>query len=321
MVRKAFFIVIFLGAFGLQGQNAISGYIDLKGDGAWDKKVYLEKIDGKELPVAISKVDKEGYFYFQRKHISHQNTMYRIYIDRVQGIIDNSGKNDKFFILSKVDSVYFAKGTGLFSGYRNSSTADAEWRRLQKFESSLKQSTKNQNEIDSSAYAIQMKSYTKDSLEILMVKLIGIKQLENKDLLEKDIAKNPEYYLALLEELRTSGIERTQYLFLERKLAYLTQDIVENKYQLSKAFNVLLGAIITGLIFFIVRLKRKVNSIPVDLSKQEKNVHDLILQGKSNKEIANELFISLSTVKTHITNIYGKLKVSNRQELLRKIRN
>ncbi|HDZ13708.1 MAG TPA: response regulator transcription factor [Pricia sp.] len=36
------------------------------------------------------------------------------------------------------------------------------------------------------------------------------------------------------------------------------------------------------------------------------------------KEIANELFISLSTVKTHITNIYGKLKVSGRQELLRR---
>jgi len=47
----------------------------------------------------------------------------------------------------------------------------------------------------------------------------------------------------------------------------------------------------------------------------------LILQGKSNKEIANELFISLSTVKTHITNIYNKLKVSSRQELLRKTQN
>ncbi|MGB7394497.1 MAG: LuxR C-terminal-related transcriptional regulator, partial [Pricia sp.] len=43
--------------------------------------------------------------------------------------------------------------------------------------------------------------------------------------------------------------------------------------------------------------------------------------GKSNKEIAGELFISISTVKTHITNIYGKLKVSSRKELLHRIKN
>ncbi|UNC91189.1 DNA-binding response regulator [Candidatus Contubernalis alkalaceticus] len=36
--------------------------------------------------------------------------------------------------------------------------------------------------------------------------------------------------------------------------------------------------------------------------------------GASNKEIAKKLCISLSTVKTHIINIYSKLHVSNRVE-------
>ncbi|NHF60928.1 response regulator transcription factor [Flavobacteriaceae bacterium TP-CH-4] len=58
-----------------------------------------------------------------------------------------------------------------------------------------------------------------------------------------------------------------------------------------------------------------------DLSKQEQNVQQLILQGKSNKQIAEELFISLSTVKTHITNIYNKLQVSGRKELLQRHQN
>ncbi|WP_099546353.1 response regulator transcription factor [Maribacter sp. 4G9] len=58
-----------------------------------------------------------------------------------------------------------------------------------------------------------------------------------------------------------------------------------------------------------------------DLSKQERNIRYLILEGKSNKEIANELFISLSTVKSHISNIYSKLRVSDRRELLQKYRN
>ena len=39
-------------------------------------------------------------------------------------------------------------------------------------------------------------------------------------------------------------------------------------------------------------------------------------QGKSNKEIAEELFLSESTVKTHIYNIFRKMDVKNRIEVI-----
>lgn len=48
------------------------------------------------------------------------------------------------------------------------------------------------------------------------------------------------------------------------------------------------------------------------LTKKEKMVLTYIQQGLSNKAIAHELGISLSTVKTHINNIYRKLNVHNR---------
>ena len=44
-------------------------------------------------------------------------------------------------------------------------------------------------------------------------------------------------------------------------------------------------------------------------------IQEKIAEGKSNKEIASELFISLSTVKTHINNLYKKLDVSSRDDL------
>jgi LuxR family maltose regulon positive regulatory protein len=40
--------------------------------------------------------------------------------------------------------------------------------------------------------------------------------------------------------------------------------------------------------------------------------------GLTNQEIANELVISLYTVKRHATNIYNKLAVSNRRQAIRK---
>ncbi|PIB28277.1 hypothetical protein BFP75_06120 [Maribacter sp. 4G9] len=98
----------------------------------------------------------------------------------------------------------------------------------------------------------------------------------------------------------------------------------ERKYQSSIIIIVFLILAVIGLFAFILKMRNKESQSSFnedDLSKQERNIRYLILEGKSNKEIANELFISLSTVKSHISNIYSKLRVSDRRELLQKYRN
>jgi DNA-binding NarL/FixJ family response regulator len=45
-----------------------------------------------------------------------------------------------------------------------------------------------------------------------------------------------------------------------------------------------------------------------------------VVQGKSNADIASELFISLATVKTHLHNIYRKIDVDSRFDLLARVR-
>ncbi|MGH2569019.1 MAG: helix-turn-helix domain-containing protein [Bacteroidota bacterium] len=57
-----------------------------------------------------------------------------------------------------------------------------------------------------------------------------------------------------------------------------------------------------------------------ELSKRESEVLHLIAQGYSNDQIADRLFISLSTVKTHIINIYGKLNVRRRTQAVARAR-
>ncbi|GEK06940.1 response regulator [Schleiferilactobacillus harbinensis] len=51
-----------------------------------------------------------------------------------------------------------------------------------------------------------------------------------------------------------------------------------------------------------------------DLTNREMEVLTLIAQGRSNQEIADELFITLKTVKTHVSNILAKLQVEDRTQ-------
>ena len=45
-----------------------------------------------------------------------------------------------------------------------------------------------------------------------------------------------------------------------------------------------------------------------------------MLENKTNKEIASALFVSVSTIKTHINNLYKKLEVTSREEVAVKVK-
>ncbi len=58
----------------------------------------------------------------------------------------------------------------------------------------------------------------------------------------------------------------------------------------------------------------------LELSKRELEILGLLAQGHSNQEIAAKLFVSLSTVKTHIQNLFEKLDVKRRIQAVEKAR-
>lgn len=56
----------------------------------------------------------------------------------------------------------------------------------------------------------------------------------------------------------------------------------------------------------------------LNLSSREYEVLELLAKGHSNADIANILFLSVSTVKTHVSNLLVKLDVSNRTQAVEK---
>ncbi len=66
------------------------------------------------------------------------------------------------------------------------------------------------------------------------------------------------------------------------------------------------------------QLKEKTNDFFQVLSRREQEILEQLSKGYRYKEIADKLFISTDTVRTHIRHIYEKLQVNSRVEALKK---
>lgn len=114
---------------------------------------------------------------------------------------------------------------------------------------------------------------------------------------------------------------------------YLMAGYVNNRFQLTST-SLFEGPVLISLIFIFLAISKLTDDIqrlglfaqkPSDMSKRleilqisprEKDVARLLLQGITYNEISEKLFISLPTVKSHVTNIYKKLGVKNKVELM-----
>lgn len=65
-------------------------------------------------------------------------------------------------------------------------------------------------------------------------------------------------------------------------------------------------------------VREKTNEYFQALSKREQEMLEHLSRGYRYKEIADKLFVSIETVRTHIRNIYEKLQVNSRAEALKK---
>lgn len=67
------------------------------------------------------------------------------------------------------------------------------------------------------------------------------------------------------------------------------------------------------LLFFLQK-EQEQKRLQEVLTKQEQRVLKLIAEGKTNKEIASDIFVSEKTVRNHVSNILNKLGLSNRTQ-------
>ncbi len=137
----------------------------------------------------------------------------------------------------------------------------------------------------------------------------------------KDINANT-YYDELLERLKSkypNSLYAEQYENEIISDRFISSQSKSNTFSWKYIAYGLLLLSILGNVFLLFKLKRtkkkQKKGLTNQLTQQEQKILDLILKDKTNKEIATEIFVSLSTVKTHINNLYKKLNIGSREQL------
>ena len=69
----------------------------------------------------------------------------------------------------------------------------------------------------------------------------------------------------------------------------------------------------------LARIPGRGPSASTDLTPTERQVADLVAQGRSNKEVAATLFLAVRTVEAHLSRVYAKLGIRSRTELARRL--
>lgn len=344
MKKSILLFLLIVGCHGMLAQFSFSGRVTEENQ---EGTIYLSVIEDyrktsgvfPEQILQATKADSTGHFSFIGNHLPDENRMYRIHIDNcnesekgtnhftghcptskeIVFIANNTtsltlpfsfdneifcevvSKNEKSKALLKIDSLKsdmrYAFGT-----YRS----DAN-RRLnsKKWFSILQQYGEQLQEPLAELYSFAFLSDRSNDLYGFYL---------------QDLRTNP-YYDNLLNRLKEKYPEAPYTKQYEAEL-------VSDKYLINVHTKTPLPwwvwlAIIFALVslfanfYFFKKVKKLVvkQNGKASLTQQENKVLDLILEDKTNKEIASELFVSVSTVKTHINNVYKKLEVSSRKEV------
>lgn len=293
-------------------------------DSIWAPKVYLSSIDSfKELYtmsssmiIAEAPIDPQGNFAFDISYLPEEDKIYRIHISKKNGpaaslIIGGDEENHLFLVANGRTSIHLEKqayntiAETQISGYNPAVLIHKVYKIA-----SLKDSTQlggsyMKSEFMTNVIEERLRTVA-DTTTHPLVSLFAL----HKSNFKNNLSSNIGFYEAYLGKWET---QESLYFKEFRKELNLKAKNTTWIYVIISISAFILGVIVQKL--FKKNSFNKTNSLQ-SLSIQERKIFEEIKKGKSNKEISETFNIGVSTVKTHVSNIYAKLNIKSRKEAL-----
>jgi len=304
-----------------QAKAEIRGKILL--DSIWHPVVYISHIPtfydmytmSNNMIIAESPLDEEGNFHFLTSFLPEKDNLYRLHISKKGApaaslIIGGKDENHLFFIANNESEIFIS----------NESPTNP----VSRFKIEGYRPNDDLRSIDDIVA-------TSENLENPPVSKEFVSRTINEKL--RIMADTSSHPIVSLYALYQSNFETTyleNQLFIENYLKKWEDEestyfqSIRSRFIQEKKSNFYIYFII-GVVFFVMGIviqqyifrRRKRNRAQLQtLSIQERKIFQLIQSGKSNKEISEEYNIGLSTVKSHVSNIYTKLNIKSRKEAI-----
>lgn len=337
--------VLLLASVSTKAQYKFSGHID---NNKWHNHVYLSiiedyrKISGiyPEQIVSKTPTDSTGYFEFLGNQLDNENRIYRIHVDNC----DDDGQNENhfnghcdnskeiIFIAKNNDSIEFpfSFGKEMFCDIKSTNIKATMLTKVDSLKEEMKFAfhefrSEANRKLNNKKWFKALQDYgaklNEPLAELYIYTFLSDRGNDFHDFYLEDLEKNP-YYDNLLDKLM-ERYPNTSYT------KQFKSELTSDKFMLSEKSNtfkfnwnyllwlLLFISILLNIYLWSSSSKKHKHSLnhAESLTKQEQNIVALIREGKSNKEIAEALFVSVSTIKTHVNNIFKKLKVQSRNEI------
>jgi len=268
---------------------------------------------------------------------------YRVYFDALAGLIlISSLKKDEKSTASFLEQMS-QLATNLkdkkFELYYESVRARVNWHRMEGHkELDWAQRDWVKQPVAAYFFLIDVPDFTKLRIIASYGSVIQVKELINV-LTQLETALNKIHncyhildikFLKIIALFRLGSKKQAEALFEKTLLLVekneMTRPLLEMHLAMPSVFNGIkisenAQRLLTRFGFNTLKVEKSIHTKSDELSIREQQVVGLIAKGLRNKEIADQLHISMSTVKSHLTNIFRKLDVSNRTSMLNKVRN
>ncbi len=328
-----------------QAQYSFSGYIN---PDEWQNSVYLSivedyrKMSGvyAEQIIAKTTADDTGFFEFKGDMLDVENRIYRIHIDKCSDVQQDANHfnghcNDSeelLFIAKNSDTLKlpFSFGNQVFCNIESSNPKANAFVKIDslkndmrfaygEFRSEANRKLNNKKWFKTLQYFGE--ALNEPIAELYIYSYLSDRSSDLHSYYVEDLKDNTYYdnLKTRLESTYPNAPYTKQY----------TNELEADRYMLAASngdagFNwsiylyaiLALSVILNALLFYRLwkQKQSKTADLKAKLSKQEQVVLEHLLKDKTNKEIAESLFLSVSTVKTHTNNIYKKLNVQSRDD-------
>ncbi len=294
-------------------------------DSTWNKSVYISLIPdfsklnsmSNQMIIDKAELNNDGKFNFSTDYFLPEFYFYRLHLSKKGNppaslIIGGDDQNYFFFISNKktditinsYDTTALFKNTEILNSPQTKLLCEVN-KMLLYVDTTNFYNTPLKRDLMENALDEKLRQFA-DTCSFPLVALYAI----YKSNFEDHVKSNPDFYVRFLEKWRN---EKSPYFKKFRETIP-----IKKSRNYSAIFYAISGfGIGVLLMLFIFKSKRKTNKNPIqDLTVQERNIFGLLQLGKSNKEISDELNISLSTVKSHVNNIFSKMNIKSRKEIL-----